>query len=75
MISHCAPVWKIKKLNETLIISASEDCTIKLWDWEYGECVKTLLSHSNAIWGLTISTGDVVATGSWDKTVKIWDVR
>jgi len=68
-------VWRIIKLNENLILSGSEDCTLKMWDWEYGDIVKTLLSHSNAIWGIAINEKELVATVSWDKTVKIWDIK
>lgn len=54
LIGHSGPVWCMVKLDDTLIATGSEDCMIKVWDWEYGDCVRTLLSHSNAVWGLAV---------------------
>lgn len=62
------------KIDDTLIASGSEDCMIKIWDWEYGDCVRTLLSHSNAVWGLSVDEDQNLASASWDKTVKVWTV-
>ncbi len=36
------PVW-------TVVASASEDSTIKIWDWETGECERTLKGHTKAV--------------------------
>mmetsp|Transcript_17355 Transcript_17355/g.2401 ORF Transcript_17355/g.2401 Transcript_17355/m.2401 type:complete len:81 (+) Transcript_17355:345-587(+) len=75
LIGHSAPIWCMTKLDEMLIASGSEDCFIKVWDWEYGDCVRTLLSHSYSIWGLDVDEEGNVGSGSWDKTVKIWNVK
>ena len=48
-----------------MIASGSEDCIVKIWDWEYGDCVKTLLSHSFAVWGLAVDDGENLASASW----------
>lgn len=29
--------------------SASEDSTIKIWDWESGECERTIKGHTKAV--------------------------
>jgi WD40 repeat protein len=47
------------------MVSGSEDCMIKIWDWEYGDCVRTLLSHSFAIWGLALDEEENLASASW----------
>ncbi len=36
------PVW-------TVLASASEDSTIKIWDWETGECERTIKGHTKAV--------------------------
>jgi platelet-activating factor acetylhydrolase IB subunit alpha len=36
------PVW-------TVLASASEDSTIKIWDWESGECERTIKGHTKAV--------------------------
>ena len=65
LTGHSGPVWSLLVLNDTLIASGSEDCMIKMWDWEYGECIRTLISHSGPIWGLSMDDEDNLATVSW----------
>lgn len=36
------PVWNV-------LASASEDASIKIWDWEAGECERTLKGHTKAV--------------------------
>ncbi|KAJ5946557.1 nuclear migration protein NudF [Penicillium verhagenii] len=58
------------------LASSSEDCTIKIWDWELGEHEKTLKGHTRAVTGLDFGgTRDhtVLASSSSDLTIKIWD--
>lgn len=47
------------------MLSGSEDCMLRVWDWESGDCVRSLLSHSYAIWGLAVDESDNVASASW----------
>lgn len=52
------------------------DTTIRFWDIETGECLKTLLGHTNWIWSIFLSPdAQVLASGSEDKTIKIWDIE
>ena len=58
------------------IASGSEDTTIKIWDWEYGELERTLKGHTRAVRDLDYgySSGKVLlASCSSDLTIKIWD--
>ncbi|MGJ0340615.1 WD40 repeat domain-containing protein [Aliarcobacter cryaerophilus] len=57
------------------IISGSDDNTIKLWDIETGECLKTLKGHSGRIHSLAITLdGKQIISGSLMET-KIWDLQ
>eukprot|EP00947_MAST-08B_sp_MAST-8B-sp1_P004781 g4781.t1 len=60
--------------NGKLLASGSADNTIKIWDTESGECVKTLEEHSG--WVNSVAwNGKLLASGSHDKTIKIWDAE
>ena len=56
-------------------VSAS-DKTLKVWDLESGEELRTLESHSGAVYSVTL-TGDGrrVVSGSSDNTLKVWDLE
>ncbi|KAJ6102998.1 nuclear migration protein nudF [Penicillium sp. IBT 16267x] len=59
-----------------LLASSSEDCTIKIWDWELGEHEKTLKGHTRTVTGLDFGgrKGQILlASCSTDLTIKIWD--
>ncbi|GEQ68402.1 hypothetical protein JCM33374_g2070 [Metschnikowia sp. JCM 33374] len=52
--------------------SASNDCTIKIWDTESGRVLQTLHGHDSFIYDLALlSTGDLVSTAE-DRSVRIW---
>ena len=57
----------------TKIISGSADETIKIWDANTGECLKTLEGHLDIIWSVAFSLdGTKIISGSDDTTIKIW---
>ncbi|KKA22222.1 Nuclear distribution protein PAC1-1 [Rasamsonia emersonii CBS 393.64] len=58
------------------LASGSEDCTIKIWDWELGELERTLKGHMRAVLDLDFGGQKgrtLLASCSSDLTVKIWD--
>ena len=58
------------------LASGSEDCTIKIWDWELGELERTLKGHIRAVSGLDFGGQKghtLLASCSSDLTVKLWD--
>ncbi|MEY2913906.1 MAG: hypothetical protein RLZZ184_3215, partial [Cyanobacteriota bacterium] len=57
------------------LISGSQDKTIKLWDVETSQEIRTLSGHSDHISSLAFSpNGQILASASKDKTLKIWTI-
>lgn len=60
----------------SLVCSASEDATIKIWDYESGDHEKTLKGHTDSVQDLTFDpTGKLLASCSADMTIKLWDFQ
>lgn len=53
LTGHRQPVTKIAFHPQySILASASEDATVKLWDWETGEFERTLKGHTKAVMDL-----------------------
>jgi len=72
---HSASVSSISLgKNDRLIISASDDQTAKVWDFEEGNCLLTC-EHQDWVNSAVLSTnGKRLLSASADSTVKVWDV-
>jgi WD40 repeat protein len=58
------------------IASASCDKTIKIWDIETGNLLKTLNGHNDTVNSCCFSPdGEKLASASFDKTIRIWNVN
>lgn len=58
------------------IASGSDDCTVKIWDWEFGELERTIKGHTKAVRHVDYGgpKGAVLlASCSSDLTIKLWD--
>ena len=57
----------------TMLVSGSEDNTIKLWDLHAGELLSTLEGHEAGVKSVAMSPdGQTLASGSADHTIKLW---
>ncbi|CAM9644761.1 unnamed protein product [Ectocarpus sp. 12 AP-2014] len=58
----------------SVVASSSEDATVKVWDYETGECERTLKGHTNVVQSVAFSPdGQRLASCAADTTVKIWN--
>ncbi|ORZ19470.1 WD40-repeat-containing domain protein [Absidia repens] len=64
------------KPNGQHVVSASRSMSLRVWDLETGECVRTMnKAHDAPVIVMTIDpTSTLVATGSADASIKVWDI-
>ncbi|KAG8328578.1 Positively regulates the activity of the minus-end directed microtubule motor protein dynein, partial [Homalodisca vitripennis] len=59
-----------------LAVSASEDATIKVWDFEAGEYERSLKGHTDSVQDIAFdSSGKLLVSCSADLSIKLWDFQ
>ena len=57
-------------------VSASSDRSLKVWDLESGEPLRTLRSHRRVVWSVALTRdGRRAVSASRDQTLKVWDLE
>jgi WD40 repeat protein len=74
LVGHTGGVMSLK-FHSNLLLSASRDRTVKIWDILTGTCVNTFTEHSASVWCLDWDEGPIAVSGSEDRMVKLWDLR
>ena len=55
---------------------SSHDRTLRLWDLQTGELLRTLVGHEGMVFAAAMSPdGRQALSGSHDRTVRLWDLR
>ena len=55
------------------LVSCSRDNSIKMWDIETRECIRTLEGHSDEIKCIDVLENGFLISSSYDKSLKIWN--
>lgn len=75
LTGHRSTVTRVKfHPHYNVFVSASEDATIKVWDYETGEYEVTLKGHTDVVQDVSFDpSGNLLASCSADMHVKLWD--
>lgn len=57
-----------------IIVSGSDDNTLKVWSAITGKCLMTLKGHKGGVWCSQIANDGTVISGSTDRTIRVWDI-
>ena len=58
--------------NFSLMISASEDATVKIWDFETGDYERTLKGHTDCVQDIAFdNSGKLLASCAADMSIKV----
>ncbi|KAJ3022626.1 protein with putative role during mitosis [Thoreauomyces humboldtii] len=77
LTSHRSPITRIAfHPIFSILVSASEDASIKIWDYESGTFERTLKGHTKAVQDVAWDAkGTLLASCSADLSVKVWDAQ
>lgn len=73
-LGHSGPIYRAAFSNDrTMLLSCSEDTTIRLWSLQTWTCLVIYRGHLNPVWDVRFSPhGHYFATASHDKTARLW---
>lgn len=72
---HDEHVITCLQLHGDLIVTGSDDNTLKVWSASKAICLHTLTGHTGGVWSSQMSEcGSFIVSGSTDRTVRVWDV-
>lgn len=73
--SHIISSLALSK-DAKILVSASRDKTIKIWNLKTGELLNTLKGHKDGVYAVALSKDEqIIASGSADKTIKLWHLE
>ncbi|HEX3599616.1 MAG TPA: protein kinase, partial [Lacipirellulaceae bacterium] len=77
LAGHDGPVRSVAfSPNGQLVLSGSEDNTLRVWDVATGEAMKTLRGHGSSVRSCLFSpNGEWVLSGGDDESVRLWNVQ
>ena len=71
---HEDSVKSIQVVSEDIIISGSDDKTIRIWSIKQEKCLRTVTTRQY-ITCLEVLSNDTLISGSWDCTIQLWSIK
>ncbi|KAL6121155.1 transcription initiation factor TFIID subunit TAF5 [Nucleospora cyclopteri] len=74
LVGHSGPVFSVKFSNTSkMLISASADCTVRLWNLQLMECIAVFKNHVFPVWTVDFAPNDFYfASGGADKQLVVY---
>ena len=66
---------KAGAVKNKVLISGSWDKTIKYWDINTGECLRTLKGHTSPVESIKVGSDNFLISSSGDHTIKVWNIK
>ncbi|KAI6198380.1 F-box domain-containing protein [Aphelenchoides fujianensis] len=64
------------QVNGEMVVTASDDQTVRIWSATSAKVLHTLRGHTGGVWTLLLSEdGSKVISGSTDRTIRVWDAK
>jgi len=72
---HSAAIYQIAlSPDETQLLTASQDLSIRLWDVATRKTLNTFVGHGHYVYQVEfLPDGEQFVTASWDGTMRLWD--
>ena len=62
--------------NYNMVISGNEDQSIRLFDYNSGKLIETIVGHSDSVTGLCLSQDEnLIVSVSHDGSMRVWEMR
>jgi WD40 repeat protein len=77
LTGHDDNIWAIAfNPDGSKIVSGSSDRTVKIWDSQTGQCLKTLYGHNRPVLSVTFSpNGKTIASCGGHSIIKLWNIE
>ena len=72
---HTERVTALRFSSDSLLVTASEDTTVKTWDVSTNSLQQAFVGHDGPVICLDVGEDNLVVSGSQDSTVRLWDTR